>query len=193
MVKRILIFALTFAIALGGATAFVVARTKPAAPAAKVAADSASAPHDSTASHDSVAATDSAKLAKDTTAPARAAAMPGRDSVRVPAVAAAAVRTAPLDSAKPLPVAPAVIPVAGAASPAGPVTPLLAGGRLSKIFGAMSARDAAKVLEQMEDADVKQILARLNDKKAAEILALLPAARAALISKAALTTPGTSK
>jgi hypothetical protein len=183
MVKRILIFALTFAIALGGATALVVARTKPVPSAPKAAiADTAVVPRDSSASHDSVAATDSAKIAQDTTTPARAAAMPAKP-----------LPVAPRDSAKPLPVVPAGIPVVGAASPAGPVTPLLAGGRLSKIFGAMSPRDAAKVLEQMDDADVKQILARLNDKKAAEILALLPAARAALISKAALTNPGTIK
>jgi hypothetical protein len=197
MVKRILIFAMTFAIALGGATALVVARTKPVEAAAKPSAvDTTATPRDSAAAHDSVAAADSMKSAKDTTAatPARAAAMPARDTTRAPSAAlTAAIRAVPRDSLKPLAVAPPVMPVAAAPAQTGPVTPLLAGGRLSKIFGAMSARDAAKVLEQMDDADVKQILARLNDKKAAEILALLPAARAAIISKAALTNPGTAK
>jgi hypothetical protein len=169
MVKRILIFAITFAIALGGATSVVVMRAKPDAPAAKPATlDSIAKPAgtDSAVTMDTIAASDSAKTVKDSTPVARAAAAPVRDSVR---------------------------PVATAAQPLAPVTSMLAGGRLSKIFGAMSARDAAKVLDQMDDADIKEILGRLNDKKAAEILALLPTARAATISKAALTIPGINK
>ncbi len=196
MVKRILIFAITFAIALGGATTVVVMRAKADASAAKPATpDSTAKPAgaDSAAAGDSITVSDSAKTVKDSTPVAGAAAAPARDSVR-PVAGRTLVNSPVRDSVKPLaPSATVPVPIATAAQPLAPVTSLLASGRLSKIFSAMSARDAAKVLEQMDDADVKEILGRLNDKKAAEILALLPAARAATISKAALSNPGTNK
>jgi hypothetical protein len=191
MVKRIIIFALTFAVALGCATGIVVMRTKPPAPAAKPASPDTTAratSHDSSSARDSIAAGDSAKTMKDSTPVVRSAAAPVRDSMRP-----VAARPPSRDSVKPLPASAPVAPAALASQQPAPTTVVLAGGRLSKIFGAMSARDAAKVLEQMDDADIKEILSRLNDKKAAEILALLPSARAALISKTALSNPGTSK
>jgi hypothetical protein len=67
-----------------------------------------------------------------------------------------------------------------------PATPLVAPGRISKIFGAMSAKDAARVLQQMDDADVQTVLSGLNDRQAAAILAGFPAERAAAISRATL-------
>ena len=191
MVKRTLIFALTFAIALGGGTAAAVMRAKPEVASSKPAAsDSAAKPAgpDSSAVRDSIAPSDSAKIVKDSTPKAVV-------PLAVPAKAVVPTAAMPTVVA-PTAVVPAVAapaPVAAGSQPIAPVTSLLAGGRLSKIFGAMSARDAAKVLEQMDDADIKEILGRLNDKKAAEILALLPSARAATISKAALTNPATNK
>jgi hypothetical protein len=59
-------------------------------------------------------------------------------------------------------------------------------GRIAKIFAAMSAKDAARVLQQMDDADIQTVLAGLNDKQAAAILAGFPVDRAAAISKAAI-------
>jgi hypothetical protein len=58
--------------------------------------------------------------------------------------------------------------------------------KIAKIFAAMPARDAAKVLEQLEDSDVQQILGALSGKQAAAILQTFPPNRAAAISKAAL-------
>jgi hypothetical protein len=198
MVKRMLIFVVTFAIALGGTTAVVVMRTKPAAPATGLPANDSTmmaATRGSSSVPDSIAPGDSAKTVKDSTPVVGSAAAPARDSVR-PVAVPAPVRDLVKPLAKSVPIAAiptAAQPLATAAPPLAPATSILAGGRLSKIFSAMSARDAAKVLEQMDDPDVKEILGRLNDKKAAEILALLPTARAALISKAALANPGTSK
>jgi hypothetical protein len=62
--------------------------------------------------------------------------------------------------------------------------------RLAKIFAAMSAKDAAKVMEQMPDADVRSILALMSDRSAAAVLAQFPAARAATITKGASKAPG---
>jgi hypothetical protein len=61
--------------------------------------------------------------------------------------------------------------------------------RLSKIFAAMSAKDAAKVMEQMPDADVRAILAMMSDRTAAAVLSQFPAARAAAITKGATRAP----
>lgn len=58
--------------------------------------------------------------------------------------------------------------------------------KMGKIFGAMPAKDAAKVLEQLSDSEVHDILRALTDKQAAGILQFLPPARAASISKLAL-------
>lgn len=58
--------------------------------------------------------------------------------------------------------------------------------KMGKIFGAMPAKDAAKVLEQLSDSEVHDILRVLTDKQAAGILQFLPPARAASISKLAL-------
>jgi len=61
--------------------------------------------------------------------------------------------------------------------------------RLSKIFAAMSAKDAAKVMEQMPDTDVRSILAMMSDRNAAAVLSQFPAARAAAITKGAVRAP----
>jgi hypothetical protein len=71
-------------------------------------------------------------------------------------------------------------------APPGTAAGAIVGGRISKIFTAMSSKDAAKVLDQMDDADIVTILSGINDRKAAEVLGLLPVARAAGISKEVL-------
>jgi cytoskeletal protein RodZ len=116
---------------------------------------------------------------------------PTTERANSPAVAPAAGAVAPpvtsrADSVK------AVAPeaVRGAAAKTGarmiPTAGVFVGGRISKIFAAMPAKEAARILEQMVDADVVQILGSVNDRKAAEILSLLPAPRAAGISKSVL-------
>lgn len=64
--------------------------------------------------------------------------------------------------------------------------------RLAKIFSAMSAKDAAKVMEQMPDNDVRTILGLMNDKTAAAILTQFPPQRAAAITKGASRSTGTT-
>ena len=58
--------------------------------------------------------------------------------------------------------------------------------RISKIFAAMSAKDAARVLEKLDDTDVQTVLSGLNEKQAAAILSGFPPERAAAISRAAI-------
>ena len=65
-------------------------------------------------------------------------------------------------------------------------TPAPGSDKMGKIFGAMPAKDAARVLEQLSDPEVHDILRALSDKQAAGILQFLPAPRAAAISKLAL-------
>jgi hypothetical protein len=62
--------------------------------------------------------------------------------------------------------------------------------RLAKIFAAMSAKDAAKVMEQMPDGDVRSILSLMNDRSAAALLAQFTPARAAAITKGAIRANG---
>jgi hypothetical protein len=71
----------------------------------------------------------------------------------------------------------------GAASaPAPAITP----DKIAKIFAAMPARDAARVMVQLDDSEVQSLLGALSGKQAAAILQALPPERAAAISKAAL-------
>jgi flagellar motility protein MotE (MotC chaperone) len=58
--------------------------------------------------------------------------------------------------------------------------------KVARIFGAMPAKDAAKVLEQLDDAEVQSIMSGLSAKQAAAIMQHLPTARAASISKLVL-------
>jgi hypothetical protein len=62
--------------------------------------------------------------------------------------------------------------------------------RLAKIFGAMKAPDAAKVLQNLDDEEVQAILFHLTDRKAAEILGNFEPARAATLSRSVLRSSG---
>lgn len=62
----------------------------------------------------------------------------------------------------------------------------LTSAELAKLFAAMQARDAAKVLEQMEDFEVQVILGALGNREAAAILSNLSPERAAVISRAVI-------
>ncbi|HEX4882611.1 MAG TPA: hypothetical protein VFX05_00650 [Casimicrobiaceae bacterium] len=58
--------------------------------------------------------------------------------------------------------------------------------KLAKIFAAMPAKDAAKVLEQLDDSDVQSVISTLREKQAAAVIQNLPPERAARITKAVL-------
>lgn len=58
--------------------------------------------------------------------------------------------------------------------------------RLAKLFAAMPAKDAARVLEQMDDAEIETVLSYLRDRQAAAILGSLPTERAAGIGRSVL-------
>jgi hypothetical protein len=105
------------------------------------------------------------------------------------ATAAVAHPPAPALPTVPKPIVPAATTAAAGKPAAGDTarpTAIPTTGRISKIFGAMSSKDAARVLEQMDDADVQTVLGGLNDRQAAAILAGFPPARAAAISRAAI-------
>ena len=150
MIKRILAFALTFAIALGGGTAVVVLRARASAPPANTAAaygvakpeaKEASLRPDSAAARDSASARVAVAASGGPAATTPRAMTPPHDSGRaVPA------RGTVQDSTKAAETRGPSNPVVVKAQPIAPATAVLASGRLAKIFGAMSARDAAKVL-----------------------------------------------
>ena len=77
--------------------------------------------------------------------------------------------------------------VAAAKNPADTVPP---GKRIAKVFAAMQARDAARVLEQMDDNDVRVILASLPNKQQAAILGNFPSQRAAGLMRESLRVGG---
>lgn len=62
--------------------------------------------------------------------------------------------------------------------------------KLSKIFGAMKAPDAAAVLQQMTDEEVKAILLQMSDRLAAAILGEFDAERAAELTRVVLMSRG---
>jgi hypothetical protein len=62
--------------------------------------------------------------------------------------------------------------------------------RMAKIFGAMKAPDAAKVLQNLDDLEVRAILSFLSNRKAAEILGNFEPERAAALSRLVLGSSG---
>jgi hypothetical protein len=58
--------------------------------------------------------------------------------------------------------------------------------RLARTFGAMNAKDAARVMEQMSDADINTLLGHLNERQAAGILANISPERAARLGERTL-------
>jgi len=200
---KVIVFAVIgLIIGLGGGSGVAVMRAKKAAVVA----------HDSTAKKDSTVAgeKESGEGAKaptvegaehavspavtptpDSAAAVAHAPIPKADSAVSPATAAPAVAHGPAPA---LPTAPKVnlssatttLPVKPATVDSARKGQAPAPGRISKIFGAMAAKDAARVLEQMDDADVQTVLGGLNDRQAAAILAGFPPARAAAISRAAI-------
>jgi flagellar motility protein MotE (MotC chaperone) len=170
-VIKVIIFAVIgLVLGLGGGSGFSIMKAKKAAAAA----------------HDSAAKGDSTLAEKKDEAPT---AGEGKEhasiSTDVSSADSAAV-TARASEQKhevvPTPAAAATVakaPVADSAKPAQP-------GRIAKIFAAMSAKDAARVLEKLDDSDVQTVLSGLNDKQAAAILSGFPPERAAAISRAAI-------
>lgn len=203
---RVIVFAVVgLVLGLGGGSGFAVMNAKKAV----VASEARSAKHDSTDSADSdkdkgehkdegedrpTRDRDGSDRAGESSAQSVAAADPTPTPHTVPpnadtvAIAPSVVPHGPSLPTKP---AASALPKTGVAATgasadsaraaASPVT-----GRISKIFGAMSAKEAARVLEQMDDADVQTVLGGLNDRQAAAILAGFPPARAAAISRAAI-------
>ena len=84
----------------------------------------------------------------------------------------------------------------GKVAPAGILTPsplqALPEQRLAKIFGAMQAKDAGRVLEQMTDNDIRTVLGMMSDRQAAAILSTLSPQRAAAITKGAVRGAGST-
>jgi len=167
---------------LGGGAGFAVMRAKKPTPLAAAGAeskkDSAAV---ATEGHDEPAAAAQADEPVENVVPPAPVA-PASGPAVAPAVAPAAARTEQ-------PAGPTRDSAAAARPPSADSTraaPTATPGRIAKIFAAMPARDAARVLEQLDDADVQTVLTGLNDRQAAAILAGFPPARAAAISRAVI-------
>ena len=166
---RVIVFAVIgLVLGLGGGSGIAVMRAK------KTPAVTA----------DSIAKKEVASEEQDHHEPARASGAEGEHPV-APAVdsTAAPKPDAPKRDSV---IAPAAVSAKSATSDtthsAAPAPP----GRIAKIFGAMSAKDAARVLQQLDDSDVQTVLGGLNDRQAAAILAGFPPERAAAISRAVM-------
>ncbi len=62
-------------------------------------------------------------------------------------------------------------------------------GRLARLFAAMPARDAAKVLVQMSNADAQMVISAMDNRHAADILSNFPPDRVAAMSQLTLRPP----
>jgi len=178
-VIRLIVFAVIgLALGLGGGSGVVVMRAMKTALAVRQGA----AVKDSTAVGEKEPGE---KKAQAREGDEHAAAPAPKDSEAVARVVAPSPDTAV--TMKPAPaLAVAHAPVKKPVADTGHAAQAAAPGRISKIFAAMSAKDASRVLEQLEDSDVQTVLTGLNDKQAAAILSGFPPARAAAISRAAL-------
>ena len=166
--KAIVVFVVTFVIALAGASGAKFFMTKP--PVAKVA-DSAAIAGDSAKSADSTGV-DSTRT--DTAVAGSTAVAPPGDTLPVPVAKATARDSAGAKAAQPAQPAPTPQSDSAAKEPER---------RLAKVFTSMDAKQAAKVLDHMSDGDVQVILGYVGTRQAAAILAELPPERVAAISK----------
>lgn len=187
--KRLLIpFVVAFGLSLGIGTGVVIMRApKPAAVTAKAAPSKHDSSHTAQAKHD----TTSAESPLPGNVPAATAAITPRNP-GTPVLLASAHATAqngepagaPSGAQKNVSTSDeSKAPQVAAQIPA---QDTVTGKRIAKVFGAMQALDAARVLEQMDDADVRTILASLNNKQQAAILGTFPTQRAATIMRATL-------
>ena len=192
MIKVIIFAVIGLVVGLGGGSGFSVMKAKKAAAAAHdstAKGDSTLAEHKSSgeghetpkagegkehASSTDVSSADSAAVTSHVAEPKHEAAA---------APAAGGHEPAP-NAVKPVVAPPSAATVAKA--PAADSSKASTPGRIAKIFAAMSAKDAARVLEKLDDSDVQTVLSGLNDKQAAAILSGFPAERAAAISRAAI-------
>jgi MgtE-like protein len=184
VIKVIMLAVIGLVLGLGGGTGFALMRAKKPVAAAVDGEEKKEPVKDGDEKHGDEAKTPgpegtdrAASSTADSPAPA-ARTEPKHDSVaagpRTPTVA---------------PVSAAAVPAAGTAKAVATDTSrtgVPAPGRIAKIFAAMSAKDAARVLQQLDDADVQTVLGGLNDKQAAAILSGFPPERAAAISRAVL-------
>jgi flagellar motility protein MotE (MotC chaperone) len=188
-VIKVIIFAVIgLVVGLGGGSGFSIMKAKKAAAAA----------HDSTAKgdstlagkkgegHETASAGEGKEHASTDVSSADSAALTAHVAEpkhETPAAPVAGGHEATPNATKPV-AAPAASTVAKAA--AGDSSKAAQPGRIAKIFAAMSAKDAARVLEKLDDSDVQTVLSGLNDKQAAAILSGFPPERAAAISRAAI-------
>ena len=185
MKKPVLAFIVTFVVGTAAATGAKVMTTK-AGSAVKA---------DSTHADSTTAAKDSTKAAQGDTA-----VVASGEGVHAPADTmprAAVPATQKKDSTVHAPDAKSVLAAAKAVGAEPPKTSAAAKAmtdsivdaserRIAKVFTAMDAKQAAKVLEHMTDADVQVILGYVGPKQAAAIMVQLPPERAAKLGKAAM-------
>ena len=176
--KPAVVFILSFVVSAAGSTGAKVAMTKPVPPPTIAGDSSKSAKVDSTK-------TDTAVVAS------------GQPITPPPPDTARSIVPKPSDTSKVVALAgklDAAVTQAGAAQspvPAAQKTPTdtvvqASERRISKVFTAMDAKQAAKVLEHMTDNDVGVILGYVGPRQAASIMSALPPERVATLSKLAM-------
>lgn len=200
--KRLVIpFVAAFGLSLGIATGVVIVRApKVAAVTAKASPSKLGSPHAAQAKHDAASAASPlpGNLPNVQSAPATAPVMtPASAGVSValasahPTAQNSGQTEAALGTQKSLPTSNES--KAPSATAQVPVQDTTVGRKIAKVFGAMQARDAARVLEQMDDVDVRTILSSLNNKQQAAILGTFPTQRAATIMRATLRNVGSDQ
>jgi hypothetical protein len=176
--KPIIAFVASFVVATGASTGAKVMLTKPA----HVASDSTKIGVDTTTTDSTAKPAAVADTTHKATAPA---ALPSHLSTAAESTGAPVVT--PPKTKAPVSTAPKQTAAAPAVTPTTPDSVGEASERrLAKVFTAMEAKQAAKVLQHMEDADVQIILGYVGPRQAATIMAELPPERVAALSKRAM-------
>ncbi len=180
MIKLILAGAIVFAVAMGGATGFVIWRTP--APAAL----------DSTA-HD--AGADSTALGTGAAHPTTPAVDSGpaptavADSHSAPAVSGpAAADPGSVHAVAPTPTVTPPMPRLTAIVQPTQADSQKALQQLARIFTSMKPAEAAKIMAFLSDSQVEGLLRQLGVRQAAQLLTELPTERAAVLSRRLLDT-----
>lgn len=184
--KPIIVFVITFVVATAASTAGKVAMTPAPVAADSTKADSLQA--DSSKAEAAKKGTDTAAVASGETTP------PATEPVKTTAEGAKPATPGTAGAAGAPAVAQAGTPATQVANTANakeaPDTAVTESEkRIAKVFTAMDAKQAAKVLEHMSDGDVHIILGYVGVKQAAQIMAALPPERVATLSKIAMGRP----
>lgn len=198
--KQILVGALVFVLALGGASALSIMKVKGAAELAAAEGSAEGAGTDKSTGEDAAGAAgkelppepDSASMGVDSTGTGLEGEDPSSADGAGAQFAAADLAGEATDPGADAAGDGVQGADAAAAGDTGPASDLNPEGirRMARIFGAMKPQEAAAVLQRMSDEEVRGVMLQMGDRPAAAILSVFDPDRAAALSRVVLGRRG---